>query len=612
MGREDTSALLKDRFKSIFQEWHPTLNGDLDPYSITAYSNRKVFWLGPCNHEWAAVVANRTRIGAGCPFCANQSVLSGFNDLHSLLPELAAEWDHLTNKLTPSDVLAGGNKKYSWICPEGHTFVRSVTERKQGLACDYCSGHRLLKGFNDLETRFPRIASEWNDQLNGMRACETLPSSTVKRIWTCGRGHNFEQTVSKRTGVQGANCPYCSSQRLLKGFNDLATVRPELALLWDFEGNTELPEDVFAYSNRKYSWRCGSEHYWSSSPTGMKGSCPYCVNQKVWPGFNDLATLRPELALEWDEDGNQIPASQVSACGRSKAQWICAEGHKWIAAKYSRCAGTGCPFCSNKSRIPAPGSDLESLYPEIASEWDYANNSMPPSEVFPSSGKSFFWICKLGHGYISSPNTRIKIDGRVTGCPTCSGRRVLEGFNDLASRFPQLAKEWNLERNFPLMPSQVTSRAKASYWWICAEGHEWVAAVYSRSNGNGCAQCAHYGFKPQEPASLYFIKNTKLGARKIGITNSLNKASRVSRFEHHGWEVLHKVQHSSGSIVRELERRVLERWIRDELEMPIYLSKKDMRGIGGETETFSMDGPSDGLIIQRVNSELAELKVAQA
>jgi hypothetical protein len=187
----------------------------------------------------------------------------------------------------------------------------------------------------------------------------------------------------------------------------------------------------------------------------------------------------------------------------------------------------------------------------------------------------------------------------------------LEGFNDLASRFPKIAKEWHLEKNYPLLPSQVTSRAKASYWWICAEGHEWAAAVYSRSNGNGCAQCAQFGFKPQEPAVLYFIQNIALGARKIGITNLLNKSSRISRFEYHGWEVLHTVQHSSGSIIRELERRVLRSWIRDELQMPAHLFKKDMRGIGGETETFSTDGPSNAYVIQRVNTELSRLRVAE-
>ncbi len=602
-----SSGVLLKAFEEIYKQWHPTLNGNLDAAIIKASSNRKVFWLGSCQHEWCATVASRTRLSSGCPYCANQQVLRGFNDLQSQLPRLAAEWDSLGNDCAPWEVLAGGNKKYRWLCPEGHSYSRSVTERKQGFDCDFCSGHRLLQGFNDLATRFPAIAAEWNDQLNGMRACDTLPNSTAMRHWTCGFGHDYEQTASKRTGNRQAKCPYCSSQSFLKGFNDLATVRPELALLWDFEVNTELPESVFAYSNKEFSWRCGADHKWLSKPSSMKGSCPYCLNQKVWPGFNDLATLRPELAAEWDEEANQAPASQVSACGKQKAHWQCANGHNWTAAKYSRCAGNGCPFCSNKSEYPAPGSDLASLFPEIAAEWDHEKNSFLPTQVFPSSGKSFHWKCNLGHEFLSSPNNRIKSDGRVNGCPTCSGRRVLKGFNDLTSRFPQIAKEWHPQKNHPFLASQVASRAKASYWWMCSEGHEWVAAVYSRSNGNGCPQCAHFGFKPHEPAVLYFIQNTELSARKIGITNLLNKSSRVSRFEYHDWEVVHTVQSDSGSIIRELERRVLRSWIRDELQMPIYLLKKDMRGIGGETETFSMDGPSNALITERINFEIATL-----
>jgi hypothetical protein len=136
-----------------------------------------------------------------------------------------------------------------------------------------------------------------------------------------------------------------------------------------------------------------------------------------------------------------------------------------------------------------------------------------------------------------------------------------------------------------------------------------MAAVYSRANGNGCAQCAQFGFKPHEPAVLYFIQNTQLGARKIGITNLMNTSSRISRFEHHGWEVIHTAQHSSGSVIRELERRILRSWIRDELQMPAHLGKRDMRGIGGETETFGMDGPSNELVVQQIQLSLRALSI---
>lgn len=80
-----------------------------------------------------------------------------------------------------------------------------------------------------------------------------------------------------------------------------------------------------------------------------------------------------------------------------------------------------------------------------------------------------------------------------TGCPVCTGRVVLPGFNDLASQFPDFLVEWDDERS----PHEVlaTSSTKAS--WRCAEGHVWNAAVYRRTvEGKGCPTCANRRVAP--------------------------------------------------------------------------------------------------------------------
>jgi len=607
MKKSSEPLLLKDHYPSVLREWHPSKNPGLDPETITSSSNRKVYWLGPCGHEWDAVVANRTRIGAGCPFCANQRVLRGFNDLLSQRPDLAGDWSAEENGLAADEVLAGGNREYVWACQLGHHYKCSTYQRVRGSGCDVCSDRRLLTGFNDLATRHPLLATEWNENLNKRPASDILPNSTAEAHWTCPLGHEFKQSPSKRVGKRGASCPYCSSQKLLSGFNDLATVRPGLALMWDFERNLETPEQVFAYANTEYDWRCDEDHTWTSKPSSMKGACPFCCNQKVWSGFNDLQTLRPELAAEWDAAANNEEASQVSACGRQKVHWVCSRGHKWIAAKYSRCAGGGCPFCSNKSAVPAPGKDLGSMFPELLQEWDYELNSKRPDEVFPSSGEAVHWRCSLGHAFTVSPNSRAKKGGASTGCPTCFGRIILAGFNDLASQSPRLAMEWHVERNAPVRATEVGAKAKGSYWWKCTQGHEWFAAIYSRDAGNGCPQCAQFGFKPSSPALLYFIENPMLNARKIGITNTSNRGSRVSRFQFKGWNVIHTVEHTSGSLIRELERLTLQKWIRRELGLPVQLTKGDMGGIGGETETFPSFGPSNSEVIERIDALFCRL-----
>ena len=55
----------------LAQEWHPTKNGALIPTSISAGSEKKIWWLGKCGHEWQAIPKSRNR-GNGCPICAKR------------------------------------------------------------------------------------------------------------------------------------------------------------------------------------------------------------------------------------------------------------------------------------------------------------------------------------------------------------------------------------------------------------------------------------------------------------------------------------------------------------------------------------------------------------
>ena len=60
---------------------------------VSYQSNVKVWWLGQCGHEWQASTSHRYR-GRGCPYCCNNAVLPGFNDLSTTNPNLAKEWDY--------------------------------------------------------------------------------------------------------------------------------------------------------------------------------------------------------------------------------------------------------------------------------------------------------------------------------------------------------------------------------------------------------------------------------------------------------------------------------------------------------------------------------------
>jgi len=138
---------------TIASEWHPTKNGALKPTDVTAYSNKKVWWLCDKGHEWQSAVYNRAK-GNGCPYCSGRKVYEG-NCLATINPELVAEWHPSRNfKLTPNDVTAFSNKKVWWKCGEGHDWYAVVGSRARGNGCPKCAGGPVSK-----------VSQEWLDSL---------------------------------------------------------------------------------------------------------------------------------------------------------------------------------------------------------------------------------------------------------------------------------------------------------------------------------------------------------------------------------------------------------------------------------------------------------------
>lgn len=76
------------------------------------------------------------------------------------------------------------------------------------------------------------------------------------------------------------------------------------------------------------------------------------------------------------------------------------------------------------------------------------------------------------------------------------GKRVCEE-NCLAVLSPQIAAEWDYEKNRELTPALVTNHSSVKVWWKCAKGHSWQAQIRSRTViGSGCPVCAGKAASP--------------------------------------------------------------------------------------------------------------------
>ena len=163
------------------------------------------------------------------------------NSLSAVHPELVAEWSDRNLPLTPDSITFGSNKKVWWKGACGHEWETSVKARSNGEKCPICSGARVVTGINDLSTLKPELASEWSEK-NKIKPTEVSIGSHKKVIWKCKLGHKWIATVKSRT-INKTGCPYCSHNKVLVGFNDLATLFPEVADEWS-DRNENSPTDV--------------------------------------------------------------------------------------------------------------------------------------------------------------------------------------------------------------------------------------------------------------------------------------------------------------------------------------------------------------------------------
>lgn len=139
-------------------------------------------------------------------------------------------------------------------------------------------------------------------------------------------------------------------------------------------------------------------------------------------------------------------------------------------------------------------------------DWDFEKNSklgLNPSEISDKSQKRAWWICEEGHEWEAIIRNR----SNGNNCPFCTGRKILNGYNDLATTHPSLAKEWNWQKNNDLSPYDISFGSNKKVWWMDELGHEWEASVEQRTRGNGCPCCSRENrISHKEIVVYYYIK----------------------------------------------------------------------------------------------------------
>ena len=365
---------------------------------------------------------------------------------------------------------------------------------------------------------------EKNDKLN-LDPSKLTHGSNVKAHFKCENGHSRYCRISAiATKKTSYFCQQCKN-----GKNLLKNKYPNFFKEVDVNNNPNLEIDrITCGSKKKIWWICDEGHKWETSPRiRVMGNtqCPQCKKlspkpkKKLFVDYCDPEKLKKlDLSINTYDD---IKNYTLSA--KEYIHFVCDNGHKFSKKPRDVYRYTlNCPNkkCDQSNLSVTPGvNDVFTVYPYLEKLWDYQKNKdINPLVISQGSSLDAWWKCEKGHSYKKPISD---ISRQITGCPYCNGKS-LAGVNDLATLYPEIAKEWDYDKN-DFLPSDVVPKSCKRAWWICSidNSHRWECQISTRTRKNptGCPHCVPKGGQSLLEIGIYlYIKK---------IIDAVNKQSNI-------------------------------------------------------------------------------------
>ena len=481
--------------EDLLSEWDFTKNVGITPDTISIGSNKHVWWVGECGHSWDIRLCTRIKLNTKCPYCSGKRVLSGFNDIQTTHPTIASEWHPTKNgNLKPTDVSIGSNKKVWWLGKCGHEWYAYIYPRKNGTGCPKCK-LELHTSFSE-QTVYYYIKKYFPDAINGdksaigMELDIYIPSQHIAIEYDGAAFH----TATRKSDIQkNQQCNANGIQLIRIQETDSIKYSDCVCIVRDMIRSNE----NLTYTIQQLFKILGVQN--ADIDVVRDESSILSLYMQI-KADNSLAAKHPELIKEWHPMKNGLlTPDRVNSGSTRKVWWRCSCGYEWPARISHRSNGVGCPQCNKGGgNYTTQGvNDLATVAPAIAKEWDYAQNLglhngfgvdiSTPAKISAKSSIKVGWVCNLGHHYMCAVNKRTS---RGDGCPYCANRRLLVGFNDLSSKYPEIANTWHPTKNRGLTPDSVLYGSGTPVWWKCKCGCEWQARIVDRTKYHSrCPNC---------------------------------------------------------------------------------------------------------------------------
>lgn len=446
-----------------------------------------------CTVNMSTLVTGKTR---SCGCLHNTAGLLKDN------PELMRKYDFdKNNDINLNTLTARTSKKIWWKCTEcGNSWYATIASQNDKIkhGCPYCSGRLVTKGKNDLASQNPDVLFEWDYEKNTIRPDEIHSNSGIKVWWKCSEcGHSWKQTVGNRV-YNMSGCPKCNIENV-NSFCEQAVyfyVRKLYPDAINGDDHLGMELDIFIPSRGvaiEYDGEVWHNNVKKIEIDNRKNML--CINNGI-----ELIRIREPKCKEISDC---TIFNRVDSTSNNSLDIVIKEllDYLYVNNNISVNSTRDTSLILEQFATKKFMNSLAYCYPEIAKEWHPTKNGLlTPEKINKSARYVVWWLGKCGHEWqmpvsarTSKPyfdNKHNKTQHKPQGCPYCSGKRILLGFNDLESKYPEFASQWDFEKNGDLKPTDVLAGSSKKFWWKCSKGHSFFTSPDHRISHSGmCPEC---------------------------------------------------------------------------------------------------------------------------
>lgn len=403
---------------------------------------------------------------------------------------------------------------------------------------------RTIKNFEGLELRFHSVHGQKYDYTKVI-----YKSATDYVTIICKEHGEFEQTPMSHS--LGFGCSKCGFSKLAKerSFNTQDFIKKAISKhgnLYDYSNvaykNSSTKVEIICYNHGKFL-QTPNEHWIGSG-------CPMCGRTKIQEKLRMTNSDFIEKAIKVHK--GKYDYSRTNYFNNKTLIIItCPEHGDFEAHPARHLSGAECRLCANekirKSKVLKLVEFLDRATELHNDKYDYSN------VIYKNLNEDIEIICPEHGAFKQRGNHHLN----GSGCPKCGiEASALAKYLDSEEVIKRFVETHQNKYDYSTVKYKSATEPVII---ICPEHGKFNQLPVNHYGGQGCPNCASYGFNESLPGQFYVLKFKEYNVIKVGITN-VGIEGRYKKKERELFDVILFTCFEIGIKAKEIEKFVLQKF----------------------------------------------------